>query len=59
MDSVFSIRDAATINLRKLTEVFGVDWAKHTLIPKILTMTQHANYLYRMTSIFALTVRLI
>ena len=55
-DSVFSIRDAATINLRKLTEVFGVDWAKQTIIPKVLAMGTHPNYLYRMTTIFAITV---
>ncbi|KAI8360277.1 ARM repeat-containing protein [Mortierella sp. GBAus27b] len=54
-DSVFSIRDAATINLRKLTEVFGVDWAKQTIIPKVLAMGTHPNYLYRMTTIFAIT----
>lgn len=56
-DSVFSIRDAATINLRKLTEVFGVDWAKQTIIPKVLAMGTHPNYLYRMTTIFSITVR--
>ncbi|KAF9204555.1 hypothetical protein BGZ49_005165 [Haplosporangium sp. Z 27] len=54
-DSVFSIREAATINLRKLTEVFGVDWAKQTIIPKVLAMGTHPNYLYRMTTIFAIT----
>ncbi|KAI1317084.1 hypothetical protein EDD11_009067 [Mortierella claussenii] len=54
-DSVFSIRDAATINLRKLTEVFGVEWAKQTIIPKVLAMGTHPNYLYRMTTIFAIT----
>ncbi|KAJ3158369.1 hypothetical protein HDU86_002835 [Geranomyces michiganensis] len=54
-DSVFSIREAATINLRKLTEVFGVEWAKQAIIPKILAMSTHENYLYRMTTVFALT----
>ncbi|KAI1291508.1 40S ribosomal protein S3 [Mortierella claussenii] len=54
-DSVFSIREAATVNLRKLTEVFGVDWAKQTIIPKVLAMGTHPNYLYRMTTIFAIT----
>ncbi|KAJ3329701.1 protein phosphatase 2, regulatory subunit A, partial [Blyttiomyces sp. JEL0837] len=55
-DCVFSIREAATTNLRKLTEVFGVEWAKQTIIPKVLAMGQHSNYLYRMTTIFAITV---
>ncbi|WVQ97622.1 hypothetical protein IAU59_004736 [Kwoniella sp. CBS 9459] len=54
-DTVFSIREAATINLRKLTDVFGVDWARQTIIPKVLEMGDHQNYLYRMTTIFAIT----
>ncbi|KAJ3057269.1 protein phosphatase 2, regulatory subunit A [Rhizophlyctis rosea] len=54
-DCVFSIREAATVNLRKLTEVFGVDWAKQAILPKILEMGRHSNYLYRMTTVFALT----
>lgn len=54
-DPVYSIREAATLNLKKLTDVFGVDWAKSTIIPKILGMATHPNYLYRMTTIFAIT----
>ncbi|RIB23797.1 armadillo-type protein [Gigaspora rosea] len=54
-DNVYSIREAATINLKKLTEVFGVEWAKTTIIPKILEMGTNQNYLYRMTTIFAIT----
>lgn len=56
-DPVFSIREAATINLRKLAEVFGVGWAKETIIPKVMEMGQNVNYLYRMTTVFAITVR--
>jgi serine/threonine-protein phosphatase 2A regulatory subunit A len=55
-DTVFSIREAATINLKKLTDVFGVEWAKQTIIPKVMAMREHSNYLYRMTTIFAITV---
>ncbi|ORY34259.1 armadillo-type protein [Naematelia encephala] len=54
-DTVFSIREAATINLQKLTDVFGVEWARTTIIPKVLGMGEHPNYLYRMTTIFAIT----
>lgn len=54
-DTVFSIREAATINLKKLTDVFGVEWARQTIIPKVLQMGVHPNYLYRMTTIFAIT----
>lgn len=54
-DTVFSIREAATVNLKKLTDVFGVEWARQTIIPKVLNMGVHPNYLYRMTTIFAIT----
>lgn len=54
-DTVFSIREAATQNLKKLTEVFGVDWSKESIIPKVMAMGQHPNYLYRMTTCFAVS----
>jgi len=54
-DTVFSIREAATHNLKKLTEVFGVEWASEAIIPKVMAMGQHPNYLYRMTTTFAIT----
>lgn len=55
-DAVYSIREAATINLKKLTEVFGAEWAKDTVITQIIKMADNENYLYRMTTIFTLTV---
>ena len=57
-DTVFSIREAATINLKKLTEVFGVEWAKNVIVPKVLAMANHPNHLYRMTTVMAVTVSL-
>ncbi|RVX70593.1 hypothetical protein B0A52_05245 [Exophiala mesophila] len=54
-DTVFSIREAATQNLKKLTEVFGVEWANRSIIPKVIAMSQQENYLYRMTTCFAIT----
>lgn len=54
-DTVFSIRESATINLKKLTDVFGVDWAKGTILPQIVEMGKHPNYLYRMTTVFSIT----
>lgn len=56
-DNVYSIREAATVNLKKLTEVFGVDWAKVQIVPKVVGMGQHPTYLYRMTTVQAITVR--
>jgi serine/threonine-protein phosphatase 2A regulatory subunit A len=55
-DSVYSIREAATLNLRKLAEVFGAEWAKKAIIPKVLAMGQNSNYLNRLTMVFTLTV---
>jgi serine/threonine-protein phosphatase 2A regulatory subunit A len=55
-DCVFSIREAATNNLKKLTEVFGVEWAQNNIIPKVLALYTHPNYLYRMTTLFAISV---
>jgi serine/threonine-protein phosphatase 2A regulatory subunit A len=55
-DTVFSIREAATVNLKKLTEVFGVEWSKVAIVPKVMGMGQHPNYLYRMTTVQAITV---
>lgn len=57
-DNVYSIREAATVNLKKLTEVFGVEWSKVQIVPKIVGMGQHPTYLYRMTTVQAITVRI-
>lgn len=55
-DSVFSIREAATTILKRLTQEFGVDWAKQNIIPKVVALYNHPNYLYRMTTLFAIRV---
>lgn len=55
-DNVYSIREAATLNLRKLTEVFGIEWAKEEIIPNIILSGTNANYLYRLTVLFTVTV---
>ncbi|KZT74630.1 ARM repeat-containing protein [Daedalea quercina L-15889] len=55
-DNVYSIRESAIVNLKKLTEVFGVEWAKVQIVPKVVGMGQHPNYLYRMTTVQAITV---
>lgn len=54
-DNVYSIREAATVNLKRLTDVFGSEWANTTIVPKVLQMGSHPNYLYRMTTVFAIT----
>ncbi|KAK9321343.1 armadillo-type protein [Lipomyces orientalis] len=54
-DNVYSIRDAATENLKNLTKVFGVAWSKATIIPKVIEAGANPNYLYRMTACVAAT----
>ncbi|KIM43162.1 hypothetical protein M413DRAFT_443972 [Hebeloma cylindrosporum] len=54
-DTVYSIREAATVNLKKLTDVFGVEWAKVAIVPKVMGMGSHPNYLFRMTTVQAIT----
>jgi hypothetical protein len=58
-DAVFSIRDAATTNIKKLVEIFGYDWAKNTVLPQVMQMAQNENYLYRMTTLFTLSVSIL
>lgn len=56
-DCVFSIREAAITNLKKLTEIFGVEWAKAHIVPQILEMyDKSSNYLLRMTALHAIGV---
>lgn len=53
---VFAIREAATLNLKKLVEKFGAEWAQNTVIPKINQMASDPNYLHRMTFLFCINV---
>lgn len=57
-DQVYSIREAATANLAKLAEVFGQPWAKNHIVPKVVNLGTHKSYLYRMTALVAIRVRL-
>eukprot|EP00735_Rhodelphis_limneticus_P008858 TRINITY_DN2331_c0_g1::TRINITY_DN2331_c0_g1_i1::g.20780::m.20780 TRINITY_DN2331_c0_g1::TRINITY_DN2331_c0_g1_i1::g.20780 ORF type:complete len:627 (-),score=217.77,sp/Q38950/2AAB_ARATH/51.82/0.0,HEAT/PF02985.17/1.9e+03,HEAT/PF02985.17/1.9e+03,HEAT/PF02985.17/0.0035,HEAT/PF02985.17/1.1e-05,HEAT/PF02985.17/0.28,HEAT/PF02985.17/0.59,HEAT/PF02985.17/0.013,HEAT/PF02985.17/1,HEAT/PF02985.17/0.01,HEAT/PF02985.17/0.05,HEAT/PF02985.17/9.4,HEAT/PF02985.17/0.27,HEAT/PF02985.17/0.0052,HEAT/PF02985.17/0.18,HE len=52
-DCVCAIREAATQNLKNLTEVFGAAWAKEHVIPFVLKQKSHPNYLHRMTTLNA------
>ncbi|XP_063222755.1 serine/threonine-protein phosphatase 2A 65 kDa regulatory subunit A alpha isoform isoform X4 [Bacillus rossius redtenbacheri] len=56
VDHVYAIREAATMNLKKLVEKFGADWAQSTVIPKVLEMSRDQNYLHRMTCLFCINV---
>lgn len=46
-DHVYAIREAATLNMKKLVEQFGAQWAEQAIIPMILVMSRNKNYLHR------------
>lgn len=35
-DPVYSIREAAIVNLQKLAQEFGSDWAKEHIVPQVI-----------------------
>lgn len=45
-DHVYAIREAATLNTKKLVERFGSQWAENTIIPSVLVMARDKNYLH-------------
>jgi serine/threonine-protein phosphatase 2A regulatory subunit A len=44
------------LNLKKLVEKFGPEWAQSTVIPKVIAMSRDQNYLHRMTCLFCINV---
>eukprot|EP00727_Mastigamoeba_balamuthi_P007605 m51a1_g3465 putative protein phosphatase 2a scaffold subunit (590) ;mRNA; f:735591-737992 len=54
-DNVFAIREAAIVNVRKMAETFGIEWTQANIIPSILSLHSHPNYLHRMTTLFAIS----
>lgn len=55
-DRVYSIREAAAVNLQKLTEVFGSEWARTHILPHVTELLDNPHYLYRMTVVKAMTL---
>uniref|UniRef100_A0A6N2MY84 Phosphatase PP2A regulatory subunit A/Splicing factor 3B subunit 1-like HEAT repeat domain-containing protein n=1 Tax=Salix viminalis TaxID=40686 RepID=A0A6N2MY84_SALVM len=55
-DKVYSIRDAAANNLKRLAEEFGPEWAMQHIIPQVLEMSTNPHYLYRMTILHAVSL---
>ena len=42
------------MNMQRLAQEFGSDWAQQHLVPHILAMAKNGNYLYRMTVLASL-----
>merc|ERR1719263_2067145 len=55
-DQVHAIRQAAAMNLKKLSEQFGEQWTQEFVLPKILDMVDNPHYLYRMAVLEALAM---
>ena len=53
---VYAIREAATVNVKKLIEKFGVEWASAAVFPKVFAMARDPNYLHRLTTLFSINV---
>ncbi|XP_024174313.1 serine/threonine-protein phosphatase 2A 65 kDa regulatory subunit A beta isoform [Rosa chinensis] len=55
-DKVYSIRDAAANNVKRLAEEFVPDWAMQHIVPQVLEMINNPHYLYRMTILHAISL---
>ncbi|CAI5501338.1 unnamed protein product [Closterium sp. Naga37s-1] len=55
-DQVYSIREAAATNLKRLAEEFGAEWAQSQILPMIMDKVNNSNYLYRMTVLLSLSM---
>jgi len=51
VDPVFSVRDAAAGNFRRLSEVLGLAWCEANVVPQIQSLLSHKNYLYRISAV--------
>jgi serine/threonine-protein phosphatase 2A regulatory subunit A len=55
-DEVYSVRRAAAENLKKLIEIFGDEWSREHIVPRIERMRVDNNYLKRMTALYGIQV---
>ncbi|KAF3588534.1 hypothetical protein F2Q69_00027532 [Brassica cretica] len=53
---VYSIREAAANNLKRLAEEFGPKWAMQHLVPHVLEMVTNPHYLHRMMVLRAISL---
>ncbi|CAH8492575.1 unnamed protein product [Dicrocoelium dendriticum] len=54
VDDVFAVREAAVTNLRKLMDLFGIEWASTQVIPRLVQLAGDSNYLRRMICLASL-----
>ncbi|KAJ6246448.1 protein phosphatase 2 (formerly 2a) [Anaeramoeba flamelloides] len=51
-DIVHSVREEATLMIKKLIETFGTKWGNEFIIPKIIELSNNQNHLFRQIAIF-------
>jgi len=54
-DCVFTIREASINNLKRLALTFGTDWTDSKIVPRVVQLKEHKNYLYRITALFSVS----
>jgi len=54
-DSVYTIREASINNLKRLALTFGAEWTDAKIVPRVVQLKEHKNYLYRTTALFAVS----
>jgi len=50
-DNVVAIRTAVIDNLIKLTDIYGKEWAKEYILPKLEHFAKNSNYICRLTTL--------
>jgi len=53
-DKTYIVRETILEQIKKLVIKFGYQWGKEKIIPKILSYSKHANYLFRSTAAFGI-----
>ncbi|CAG5091083.1 Oidioi.mRNA.OKI2018_I69.PAR.g12848.t1.cds [Oikopleura dioica] len=52
VNHVFSIREAACTQIQKIVDIYGFEWARDVVLPKVFELAAEQNYLRRMTVLF-------
>lgn len=53
-DPIFTVREAVIQALCKITDSFGIEWSSLHIVPKVLQLCDHSNYLLRVTALSTL-----
>lgn len=53
-DCVFTIRESAIENIKKMIDLFGLEWGTQHLIPEVLRTSSNDNYFFRLTVLSAI-----